>query len=141
MTRVQDLDTPALVVELDKMERNLSRVQDYCNLHGLNLRPHTKTHKSIDVAKQQLALGAIGLTVAKTSEAEALLGAGARDMLVAYPVIGEAKARRLASIAALTRLTVAVDSLFGATQLSAAAEAAGTAAQGLCLSQMPTKLL
>ena len=126
MTRVQDLDTPALVVELDKMERNLSRVQDYCNLHGLNLRPHTKTHKSIDVAKQQLALGAIGLTVAKTSEAEALLGAGARDMLVAYPVIGEAKARRLASIAALTRLTVAVDSLFGATQLSAAAEAAGT---------------
>ena len=126
MTHVQDLDTPVLVVDLDIMERNLTRVQDYCNLHGLKLRPHTKTHKSIEVAQRQLGLGAVGLTVAKTSEAEALLGAGARDMLVAYPVIGEQKARRLASIAAMTRLTVAIDSLFGAQQLSAAAEAAGT---------------
>lgn len=124
MTRVQDLDTPALIVDLDIMERNLQRVQDYCNLHGLRLRPHTKTHKSIEIGRRQLALGAVGLTVAKTSEAEEMLGAQPRDLLVAYPVIGEQKARRLASIAAMTRLTVAIDSLLGAQQLSAAAAAA-----------------
>ncbi|MCU1327244.1 MAG: alanine racemase protein, partial [Bryobacterales bacterium] len=125
MTRVEDLDTPALVVDLDIMERNLQRVQDYCHSHGLKLRPHTKTHKSIEVARRQLKLGAAGLTVAKTSEAEVMLGAETRDLLVAYPVIGESKMRRLAAIAAITRLTVAIDSLVGAQQLSAAAASAG----------------
>lgn len=125
MTRVEDLDTPALVVDLDIMERNLQRVQSYCDGHGLKLRPHNKTHKSIEIARRQLALGAVGLTVAKTSEAEELLGAEPRDLLVAYPVIGEVKMRRLASIAAVTRLTVAIDSLFGAEQLSKAAATAG----------------
>src|SRR3954447_16193618 len=126
MTRVQDLDTPALVVDLDIMERNLRRVQEYCDSHGLKLRPHTKTHKSIEVARRQLALGASGLTVAKTGEAEILLGAEARDLLVAYPVIGAAKARRLASLAAMTRLTVAIDSLHGAEELSRAAQSANS---------------
>jgi D-serine deaminase-like pyridoxal phosphate-dependent protein len=125
MTRVQDLDTPALVVDLDIMERNLRRVQDYCNANGLKLRPHTKTHKSIDIARKQLALGAAGLTVAKTGEAEVMLGAEPRDLLVAYPVIGESKMRKLASLAGVTRVTVAIDSLFGAQQLSAVAAAAG----------------
>ncbi|HXJ42422.1 MAG TPA: alanine racemase [Bryobacteraceae bacterium] len=125
MTPVQDLDTPALVVDLDIMERNLRRVQDYCTAHGLNLRPHTKTHKSIGIGRRQLDLGAVGLTVAKPGEAEAMLGAEPRDLLVAYPVIGEAKMRRLASIAAVTKVTVAIDSLVGAQQLSSAAQGAG----------------
>jgi D-serine deaminase-like pyridoxal phosphate-dependent protein len=129
LTRIQDLDTPALVVDLDIMERNLQRVADYAALHRLRLRPHTKTHKSLLIAQKQLQLGAAGLTVAKTSEAEVMLGAGPRELLVAYPVIGEAKARRLASIAGVAgkngTVTVAVDSLFGARQLSQAAQAAG----------------
>ena len=79
MTAVQDLDTPALVVDLDIMERNLQRVADYCAAHQLRLRPHTKTHKSISLARRQLELGAAGLTVAKTGEAEVMLGADARS--------------------------------------------------------------
>ncbi len=123
MTVIQDLDTPALIVDLDIMERNLRRVADYCALHRLRLRPHTKTHKSILIGKQQLALGAAGLTVAKVGEAEVMLGAEPRDLLVAYPVVGEAKLRRLASVAGVTRVTVALDSMFVAQQLSQVAEA------------------
>ena len=73
--RVQDLDTPALLIDLDIMERNLSRVAAYCAEHRLRLRPHTKTHKSTVLARKQLALGAAGLTVAKVGEAEVMLGA------------------------------------------------------------------
>jgi D-serine deaminase-like pyridoxal phosphate-dependent protein len=126
MTGIQDLDTPALIVDLDIMERNLRRVADYCASHNLRLRPHTKTHKSILIGKQQLALGAAGLTVAKVGEAEVMLGAGPRDLLVAYPVVGETKLRRLAAVAGVTRVTVALDSLFVAQQLSQIAQAAKT---------------
>ena len=126
MTAIQDLDTPALIVDLDIMERNLRRVADYCASHNLRLRPHTKTHKSILIGKQQLALGAAGLTVAKVGEAEVMLGAEPRDLLVAYPVVGEAKLRRLAAVAGVTRVTVALDSLFVAQQLSQIAQAAKT---------------
>ena len=125
MTQIQDLDTPALLIDLDIMERNLRRVADYAARHNLRLRPHTKTHKSILIARKQLGLGATGLTVAKTGEAEVMLGAEPRDLLVAFPVIGEPKLRRLSSLAAITRITVAIDSLYGAQQLSAAAVAAG----------------
>src|ERR1019366_4646752 len=107
--QVSDLDTPALIVDLDIMERNLRRVADYCDEHNLRLRPHTKTHKSTFLARQQLALGAAGLTVAKVGEAEvmagAMLGAEPRDLLVAFPVIGEPKLRRLAEIARVTEVT------------------------------------
>jgi D-serine deaminase-like pyridoxal phosphate-dependent protein len=125
VTDFQELDTPALIVDLDIMERNLRRVSDYCSGHGLRLRPHTKTHKSIFIARQQLALGAAGLTVAKSGEAEVMLGAGPRDLLVAFPMIGEPKLRRLAAVAGLTRVTVALDSLTAAQQLSQMAEASG----------------
>ena len=118
MTNYQDLDTPALIVDLDIMERNLRRVADYCTEHGLRLRPHTKTHKSIFIARQQLALGAAGLTVAKSGEAQIMLGAAPRDLLVAFPVIGEPKLRRLAAVAGIARVTVALDSLAAAQQLS-----------------------
>ncbi|HZL57807.1 MAG TPA: alanine racemase [Bryobacteraceae bacterium] len=125
MSTVQELDTPALVVDLDIMERNLRRVADYCAAHRLRLRPHTKTHKSIMLGRRQLALGAAGLTVAKVGEAEVMLGAAPRDLLVAFPVIGQTKLRRLAAVAAITRVSVALDSLAAATQLSLAAESAG----------------
>jgi D-serine deaminase-like pyridoxal phosphate-dependent protein len=125
VTDFEDLDTPALMVDLDIMERNLRRVSDYCAGHGLRLRPHTKTHKSIFIARQQLALGAAGLTVAKTGEAEVMLGAEPRDLLVAFPVIGEPKLRRLAAVAGLTRVTVALDSMAAAHQLSQMADASG----------------
>src|SRR5947209_3469799 len=118
MMRVEDLDTPALIVDLDIMEANLKRVADYAASHNLRLRPHTKTHKSTLLAKRQIALGAAGLTVAKVSEAEIMAGAGSQDLLVAYPVIGAAKQERLARLARQTPITVALDSLEAARQLS-----------------------
>jgi len=121
---VEQLDTPAMIVDLDVMEGNLRRVADYACAHGLRLRPHTKTHKSVTLAKRQLALGAAGLTVAKVSEAEVMLGAAPADVLVAFPVIGRAKLERLVEVARQTRVTVALDSVFAARQLSEAARAA-----------------
>jgi D-serine deaminase-like pyridoxal phosphate-dependent protein len=122
--RVSEIDTPALVVDLDIMERNLERVASYARDHGLRLRPHTKTHKSVLLGKRQIAGGAAGLTVAKVSEAEVMLGAEPADLLIAYPVIGQTKLARVAEVARRTRVTVAVDSEFAARQISDAARAA-----------------
>src|SRR5260370_377318 len=121
---VSEIDTPALIVDLDIFERNLQRVAGYARDHGLRLRPHTKTHKSVRVGARQLQAGAIGLTVAKVGEAEVMLGAQPPDMLVAFPVIGRAKLERLAEVARKTRVTVALDSVAAARQLSDAACAA-----------------
>ncbi len=123
--QVSEIDTPALLVDLDTMERNLRRVADYTQAHGLRLRPHTKTHKSPRIGRRQLDLGAAGLTVAKVGEAEVMLDAAPPDMLVAYPVIGRAKLERLMAVAQRTRITVSLDSLFAARQLAEAAQAAG----------------
>jgi len=121
---VFEIDTPALVVDLDIFEQNLQRVAAYARGHGLRLRPHTKTHKSVRVGARQLQSGAVGLTVAKVGEAEVMLGAEPPDMLVAYPVIGHSKLERLAEVARKTRVNVALDSVVAARQLSEAARAA-----------------
>src|SRR5271168_2259852 len=118
MTRAADLDTPALLVDLAVMERNLQCAADYAATHGLRLRPHTKTHKSPRIGRRQLDLGAAGLTVAKVGEAEVMLDAAPPDMLVAYPVIGRSKLERLMAVAQRTHVTVSLDSLFAARQLS-----------------------
>jgi len=121
---VSEIETPALVVDLDRMERNLARVAAYAREHGLRLRPHSKTHKSIRIGKRQLASGAVGLTVAKVSEAEVMLSAQPEDLLVAFPIVGRAKLERLMAVARRTRVTVALDSAFAAHQLADAARAA-----------------
>jgi D-serine deaminase-like pyridoxal phosphate-dependent protein len=121
---LSELDTPALVVDLDVMERNLCRVAEYCKNNDLRLRPHTKTHKSPLIGKRQLDSGAVGLTVAKVGEAEVMLGSGTPDLLVAYPVIGRSKLERLVEVSRKTRVTVSLDSLFAARQLSDAAREA-----------------
>jgi D-serine deaminase-like pyridoxal phosphate-dependent protein len=122
---IHDLDTPALVVDLDIMERNLSRMADYARTHSLRLRPHTKTHKIPALGAKQLALGAVGLTVAKVSEAEIMIDSGVEDLLIAYPIFGSEKMRRLVEVAKKTRITVSVDSLEAAKPISEAAVAAG----------------
>jgi D-serine deaminase-like pyridoxal phosphate-dependent protein len=122
--RVTDLETPALLIDLDIMERNLERVAAYTREHGLRLRPHTKTHKIPALGRKQVELGAVGLTVAKVSEAEVMLTSGTRDLLVAYPIIGRAKLERLMEVAAKTQVTVSLDSLDAARQLSDAAREA-----------------
>ncbi len=121
---VSEIDTPALVVDLDIMERNLCRVAEYAKGHGLRLRPHTKTHKSPRIGRRQMEAGAAGLTVAKTSEAEVMLGAEPGDLLIAYPIVGHAKMERLTNVARKTRVTVALDSEQAARDISEAAHAA-----------------
>jgi D-serine deaminase-like pyridoxal phosphate-dependent protein len=100
------LDTPALYVDLDVLERNLRGMQARCREWKVGLRPHTKTHKIPEIAQMQLEAGAVGITVAKLGEAEVLPG---HDVLVAYPLMPE-KLERAKKLAATRRLTVAVDS-------------------------------
>ena len=116
--KVEQLDTPALVVDLDIFDRNLTRVSEFAAQHNLRLRPHTKTHKSPEIARRQLKLGAAGLTVAKIGEAEILVPElPPIDLLIAFPIFGEEKVKRLKKIAAQTPVTVALDSLEAAEQL------------------------
>ena len=122
---VSEIETPAILVDLDILERNLTRVAAYAKAHQLRLRPHTKTHKSPVLARMQLESGAVGLTVAKVGEAEVMRRAEPKDLLVAYPVVGESKLRRLMEVARHTQLTVALDSLEAAQGLSGAATSAG----------------
>ena len=108
--RVSEIETPAVVVDLDIMSRNLARMADYCRDKNLNLRPHTKTHKIPELAKLQLASGACGITVAKIGEAEVMVEAGITDILIAYPLVGVGKRERLAKIAREAKISVSLDS-------------------------------
>lgn len=122
--KISDLDTPALLIDLDIMERNLRRMADYTAKHGLRLRPHTKTHKIPALARQQIDLGAVGLTIAKVGEAEVMLEADPPDLLLAYPIVGRRKLNRLMDVAKRAPVTVSLDSLTVARELSDAASAA-----------------
>lgn len=115
---VSDLETPAVVIDLDVMERNLSRMAEYCRSKNLRLRPHTKSHKIPELAKRQLDHGAHGITVAKIGEAEVMLDAGITDMLIAYPIVGSAKAEKLVDLATRASITVALDSVDAAQMIS-----------------------
>lgn len=115
---VSDLETPAIVIDLDMMERNLSRMAEYCRSKNLRLRPHTKSHKIPALAKRQLDHAAHGITVAKIGEAEVMLEAGITDMLIAYPIVGQGKAERLADLADRAGITVALDSVAAARAIS-----------------------
>ncbi len=122
---IWELDTPALLIDLERMEANLDRAAEYAREHGLRLRPHTKTHKSPFVARRQVERGASGLTVAKVSEAEVMAADGLGNLLVAYPVWGDSKWSRLIEIAKKTTLAVALDSEEPASGLSRHAARAG----------------
>jgi len=122
---ISELETPALLIDLDVMEGNLRKLADYGQKHRLRVRPHTKTHKIPALARKQLELGAAGLTVAKVGEAEVMLAAQPQELLVAYPIVGKRKLERLMQVAGKTSVTVSLDSEMVAQQLSEAANAAG----------------
>ena len=125
-----EVETPVAVVDLDRLERNLTGLQSYATEHGIELWPHTKTHKTAEIGLRQVALGAGGLTVAKTGEAEVFHEAGAPRLLMHYPPFGPEKADRLARLVAEgLDLTVAVDSVWAAESLSAALQKRGVTAQ------------
>jgi len=119
MTALRDLPTPIPIVDLDRMEANITRVADYARVHGLALRPHVKTHKSPRVAHAQLAQGATGLTCATLREAE-VMRAVTDDLLIAYPPIGTARLSKLVALAQMSRLRVMLDSMEAVDALAAA---------------------
>jgi D-serine deaminase-like pyridoxal phosphate-dependent protein len=119
------IDTPALVVDLDRMDAAIERMQRSMSERGVALRPHAKTHKSNEVGRRQLAAGAAGLTVGTIGEAEVYADAGLDDLFIAYPLVPSGpKAERLRAVAARSRLRVGLDSAIGARVI---AEALGTA--------------
>ncbi len=109
--KVTDLDTPALLVDLRRMDRNIERMAAFAREAGVHARPHVKTHKIPALAHAQLATGARGVTVAKLGEAEVMAEAGITDILVCYPIVGAGKLERLAHLARRARITVALDAL------------------------------
>ncbi len=123
-----DLDTPALTVDLDIMEENIRRLQAYCDAHDLRLRPHIKTHKVPAIGHLQLRAGAQGIACQKLGEAEVFAAAGFDDILIPYNIIGRPKLERLARLMHQCHLTVAADSL---TTVQGLAEAAAEAGQPL----------
>lgn len=122
---VNELETPALVVDMDILENNLREMASYCAGHGLALRPHIKTHKIPALARMQIASGAHGITVAKLGEAEVMARAGLQDILIAYPIVGPGKLARLVALARTVRITVSTDALEVAREISRTAKEAG----------------
>ena len=120
--RVEEIDTPALLVDLDGFEENLRRYQDYFDKYAIGLRPHIKTHKCVAMAHMQLRQGAIGITCQKVSEAEVMVAGGLDgDVLIPFNVIGRQKLERLMALASRARVTVAADSIYTVNGLSSAA--------------------
>ena len=122
---IDQLETPVPVIDLDRVEHNLAKMQAYCDLHNLKLRPHIKTHKLPMFALRQLALGAGGITCQKLGEAEVMADAGVTDILLSYPMIGPAKASRLAALAKRVAMRVAVDNPVALATVASAAREAG----------------
>jgi D-serine deaminase-like pyridoxal phosphate-dependent protein len=120
MESIYDLDTPTLLVDLDQLERNIADMAELARSHGKSLRPHTKTHKTPDIARMQIAAGAKGLTVAKLGEAETLANAGFEDLFVANQIIGPLKVGRLLGLMERVQVKVGVDSMESAEPLGIA---------------------
>ncbi len=125
--RVEDIQTPALIVDLAAFERNVERMRGYVESMNVRLRAHAKTHKSADIARYQMAKGgACGVCCQKVSEAEALVRGGISDVLVSNEVTGPLKIKRLARLAKDARIIVCVDDAANIAALSAAAQDAGS---------------
>jgi D-serine deaminase-like pyridoxal phosphate-dependent protein len=122
---LEDIDTPALIVELEAFERNLERLQSAMRGSGARVRPHAKSHKCVEIARRQIKAGAVGICCQKVSEAEAFVDGGIRDVLITNEIVGPAKVRRLAQLAQRARVGVCVDDARNVTELSRAANAAG----------------
>ncbi|MGC9348494.1 MAG: D-TA family PLP-dependent enzyme [Anaerolineae bacterium] len=122
---IASLDTPVVIVDLDRAEANIERLQRYLDEHGIANRPHIKTHKVPQLARQQMDAGAVGITCQKVSEAEVMVDAGIGDVFIPYNLIGETKLRRLMAMARRASVCVTADSAFVVRGYAAAAQASG----------------
>ena len=108
--RVEDLDTPALTIDLDILSRNIHDLAESCRRHKIALRVHTKTHKIPEIARLQLQAGAIGIVCQKLGEAEVMVDAGITDILIPYNIVGARKVERLVRLRKRATIAVALDS-------------------------------
>src|SRR4026207_1454155 len=122
---IDELETPVPVVDIDRMEANIARLEMYLDEPKIATRQHITTHKIPAIAKMQMDAGAIGLTCQKVSEAEVMADAGFNDIFLPYNIIGESKLKRLLSLASRINICVTPDSAFTARGLSNAAMIAG----------------
>jgi 3-hydroxy-D-aspartate aldolase len=122
---LDEVDTPALVIDLDAFERNLRRLPERIAGGKVRLRPHAKTHKCPVIALRQMALGAVGVCVQKVGEAEAMVNGGVADVLVTNEIVGRQKLRRLMALGYLARIGVCIDDAGQVPALEAAAGEAG----------------
>ena len=118
--RLEDVDTPALIVELDAFEKNLATLGETLKGRNVRARPHAKTHKCPEIAKRQIAAGAVGVCCQKVSEAEAMVEGGIGDVLVSNEVVGAQKLARLAELSRRARIGVCVDNPENVRQIAAA---------------------
>jgi len=122
---LDEVDTPALLLDLDAFERNLARLPASLRGVSVRVRPHAKSHKCPDIALRQIEHGAIGVCCQKVSEAEAMVRGGVKDVLVSNQVVGATKIARLAALAKEAKMGVCVDDLGNIADLSQAAQRAG----------------
>ena len=117
--------TPAVVIDLDKVDANIARLQATCDAAGLANRPHIKTHKSPELARLQIEAGARGITCQKLGEAEVMADGGIDDILISYNILGEEKLGRLGALQRRVRMIVAADNPVTISGLPRAGEIAG----------------
>ncbi len=122
---IREVDTPALVLDLDALDHNVRQITQFLSAHGKAWRPHAKCHKSVTIGHRLLDAGAIGLTVAKLSEAELFARAGIRDLLIAHYVVGRRKLARLVALRHTADPIVCCDHFVQAESISEAMHAAG----------------
>jgi D-serine deaminase-like pyridoxal phosphate-dependent protein len=123
--RTADIDTPALLVDLDQMQANIARIAGNCRKLGVSWRPHIKGIKTVEIVRMELAAGAIGITCAKLGEAEVMAAAGIRNILIANQIVGGAKIGRLMALLDRAEVIVAIDDPMNVTQLAQAAKQSG----------------
>lgn len=124
MSTFEDLETPVVVVDLDRVEANIARLQAYLDMHGVANWPHIKTHKIPAIARMQLEAGAAGICCQKLGEAEVMVEAGLTDILIPYNILGKSKVNRLVALARRSRISVTADSAATIHGLSEGARAA-----------------
>src|SRR5262249_40252511 len=122
---IDELDTPSVVVDIDLVDANVDDMAAFARSAGVALRPHCKTHKTLEIARKQAAAGASGLTVAKLDEAEAYLDDGHHDVFVANEVFGSTKWTRLAQMQRRGRVAIGVDAADAAEGMAEVARREG----------------
>src|SRR5262245_41740665 len=124
--KIRDLPTPCLVLDLDRLETNLDKLSRFAHSRGIALRPHSKTHKCVEIARRQLERGAIGICVATIAEAEVMARAGIRGLLITGELVGEPKISRMIRIMAQAPDTIVVlDDVQNVQEIQRAAASAG----------------